>query len=177
MSASTKILPRKLKLRPHRIRLRYRLALEIRRLRELSAALEKENRILKEENERLRVQLNLLRSEDEQNSTAGEANHWRRRYALKQLEVEKLHGELSLARVRISELEAAVSKKNARIDDLTRKLFDSSSEKGAIQLDNQNPAAGGSASESPQCRTSPRRKRGGQPGTPRSGAGTTTIYQ
>jgi transposase len=170
MGASTKILPRKPKSRRYRIRLRYRLAVEIRRLRAKCAALEKQNRILKEENERLRAQLNLVHSEDEQNGKSGEANHWRRRYALKQLEMEKLQGELSLARARISELEADVIKKKARIDDLTRKLFDPSSEKGALQIDNQS-AASTPASESVQShrRKSPKRKRGGQPGTPRSG--------
>jgi hypothetical protein len=171
MSASTKILPRKSKSRPYRIKLRYRLAIEIRRLRAKCAALEKENRILKEENERLRAQLNFLRLEDEQNSGAGEANHWRRRYALKQLEMEKLAGELTLARARISELEVDVTKKNARIDDLTRKLFDSSSEKGALKIDSPSEGATTSASEPDQSarKKSPKRKRGGQPGTSRSG--------
>jgi transposase len=158
MSASAQILPRKLEPAHYTDRL-------VRRLQERCTDLKNENLVLKNENARLRAQLNLWRFED-QDPDSAEADHWRRRYALKQLELEKLQGELSLAKARIAEQDAETARLNARIDSLTRKLFEPSSEKGNLE----NPTGTGTAtSAEPSSPTSEKRKRGGQPGTSRPG--------
>ncbi len=143
------------------------------RLYRKHAALEKENNVIKNENRRLFAQLNLWRSEDEPNSPSAAANHWRRRYALMHLEKQELEGELSLAKARISELEAENAQKDAQIDSLRRKIFEPSSEKGPLDTGSQDGDCSSSSASNPEnssaAPASSKRSRGGQRGTPRSG--------
>lgn len=172
MSASTKILTAKLHFRTNAIRLSYRPFHETARLRLKCAELEKENKSLKRERERLSVQLNLWRSEDA-DTKATEENHWRRRYALRNLEAQKLEGLLSLREAEIAKLKEELKDKNAQIKKLRKQLVDRSSEQAPIeapkgtQAEDTKPQDTKPQSKQPQNQE--KRPRGGQPGTPRSG--------
>ncbi|HEY9774746.1 MAG TPA: IS66 family transposase [Planktothrix sp.] len=171
MSASRKILTAKQQFQIGPIRLRFKPLLEVRRLRAKQYELEKENNALKAERERLSAQLNLWRSE-ELDANAAEENHWRRRYALRNLEAEKLEGTLRLRETEIVALKQELQHKEALIKKLQKQLFERSSE--------QSPIEGGAKSEDPGAQSqdakppsghgpSDAKPRGGQPGTSRSG--------
>jgi hypothetical protein len=167
MSASRNSIAKKRRLSPYERRVRHRPIGEIERLRTKCDGLEKSNLVLKDENIRLQAQLNFLSASDGLDSEEKAAIHWRRRYALLQLEHQKIEGKLSLAEARIKELEAKITKKDAQIKSLRKKLV--SSEKGPLNLGDQDAdeqAAGASKSQSTTCA---KRARGGQPGTPRPG--------
>jgi transposase len=172
MSASTKILAAKSRFQINPIRLRYRPFVETGRLREKCAELEKENRALKDEHERLSVQLKLWQSEEVDAKTA-EENHWQRRYALRNLEAQKLEGLLSLRDAEITKLKVELEHKNARIKKLLKQLFEPSSEQAPIEAP-EGSQADETKSPDPkpptkQAQNQEKRPRGGQPGTPRSG--------
>ena len=173
MSASTKILPRKLNFPIAAVKLRRSLALKKQRPCTKCVELENANQVFRDENERMRAQLNLLRSYDEQDQESTELTHLRRQCALKQREVEKAQGELSLAKRRVAELESEIAAKDARIDSLTRKLFEASSEKGTLEIGQSTDEQNGDTADTGDSRSKPqgssKRKRGGQPGGPRPG--------
>jgi transposase len=172
MSASTKILAAKAHFQTSAIRLTYRPFAQIVRLRAKCAGLEKENKSLKDERERLRVQLNLWRSEEVDAKTAGE-NHWLRRYASRNLEAQKLEGLLSLREAEIAKLKKELEDKSAQIKKLQKQLFERSSEQAPIEAPEDSQADDTKSKDtkplSKSIQSPAKRSRGGQPGTPRSG--------
>ncbi len=138
-----------------------------------NAELKREILFHKEEATKLWAQLKFWRGECERDAEPTEADLWRRRYATRHVEAQKLEGLLSLRDREIDELKQANAKQKAHIRKLERMLFETS-EQG--QLRNSDDASiDADAASSPgianQLSTSnqAKRKRGGQPGSPRSG--------
>jgi transposase len=128
--------------------------------------LKKENFFLKNETEKLSEQLKFWRSECERTTESTEENHWRRRYSSRHQEAQRLEGLLALAKNYITELENDLAKKDAQIDKLRRALFESSSEKGPLSGAGDEPATSDNPAKPQSAEV---RRRGGQPGTPRTG--------
>lgn len=172
MSASREILAAKPHFRTNAIRLRYRPFAETVRLRAKCAELEKENNALKDERERLSVQLSLWQSEDVVTESA-EERHWFRRYALRNLEAQRLEGLLGLREAEVAKLKEELEHKNAQIKKLQKQLFERSSEQSPLEAP-ESSQADDTKSQDPkpptkQAQNQEKRPRGGQPGTPRSG--------
>jgi transposase len=168
MSASKKILPKKPPQQRHRVEHKRHSALELPAGCGKCEELEKENQFLKAENEGSRTQCAFWREQCEKFSTA-EENHWRRRYASRHLEAQKLEGQLALEKNRVAELEAKLATKEAQLEKLRRKLFAPSSEKGPLGTDEESSDINAPNPSPNVSLQSSKKSRGGQRGTPRPG--------
>jgi transposase len=133
--------------------------------------LQKEILFHKEEATKLWAQLKFWREECERHEEPTEEELWRRRYAVRHVEAQKLEGLLSLRESEIIELKKQLADKNAQIKNLQKQLFDRTTEQGPVASPagiDPSDSPGPAPPKSPQP-TSPKRPRGGQPGTPRSG--------
>lgn len=134
---------------------------------------EKELHFLREEKEKFFQQMTFWRGQCEQDSAATEEeNHWRRRYASRHVEAQKLEGLLGLRDQEIAELKEEIQKKDAYILKLERIAFGGSekgpvneSEGGASDEESRKPTPSGT----PNRESSGKKKRGGQPGSKPTG--------
>lgn len=101
--------------------------------------LRKENTVIKGERERLQVQLNMWRSESLDPNVL-EENHWRRRYALRNLEAERLEGRLGVCEAEIVRLKVELDQRNTLIKQLRKDLWTASSEKAPLEPPKAEPA-------------------------------------
>jgi transposase len=103
-----------------------------------------------------------------------DADHWRKRFFLRHQEAQKLEGLLALREARIKELELKCKKKDARIEQLLKKLLQLTSEREPLQTteptDTGTPESNdrqAPVSSTIEVTTAPpKRKRGKQPGAP-----------
>ncbi|MGI0083994.1 MAG: IS66 family transposase [Nitrososphaerales archaeon] len=136
-----------------------------------NAELNREILFHKEEAIKLFNQLKFWREQCEGGEELTEEGHWRRRYAVRHIEAQKLEGQVALLQTKISELGKELADKNAQIQRLKRDIFNRSSEQGALdgsELDDSSAVPSSPAAPDP-VESQPKRNRGGQPGTPRTG--------
>lgn len=137
---------------------------------------EKEILFLRKENEKFRQLVVFWRSQCEQESAGEEEDHWRRRYALRDAEAQKLEGQVALQQKEIAELRKKIEKQNAHILNLQNAAFGGGSEKGPLDggkeasshEDQPQPAPSDSPKpESQQAcsKKKKKKKRGGQKGS------------
>lgn len=167
MSASGKILARQSKKRKHHSSTQG--SAEVATLRVENAELKREILFHQEEVLKLFAQMKFWRSECEGRSELTADDEWRRRYAVRHVEAQKLEGLLSLREREIAELKQSVSKQNAYIKKLERMIFEPTSERGQLSNDDDSVSSNTPASHDADVANPTKRSRGGQFGTPRSG--------
>jgi transposase-like protein len=114
--------------------------------------------------------LERLKKQNEQ--LAEEREHWCKRYFLRHQDAQKLEGLVSLRDSQIAELKEQLESANAQIKQLLKKRFDGTSEQDPIQsneMGKASPAGEPELEHSSPSPVTPKRPRGGQLGTRRSG--------